>query len=348
MADDSKPQKTTDIPPSIPITELPLGGGVLAPTSGGAVTATAADDFAARLPSGGITLGVDDDVEEKLKNAAPAFGNVLSAIGNAIVESQKTLDNSVVETINKLNDTTIDVVNQVVIELNDDGIPFDDEEHKPHLVKNTVSVLNYYTPVFHAWRKVEISMDLAVGAFHAQQGFQFTQKQSNTSIGGGFSWSGAFGGWFSASHSSSQQSVQSSSQSDAAWNSGQLLVDAELGPRAMTKFPPAAEIAIGPQMLILQGKITEQKSGSGAATVVTSRKVELAIEVRKSNGEPNPGVGINLEAPGLLGGGSDDTDAEGKLTFELIRDLPVGSSGYRQFPLSVNLGDMKKPYTLTL
>lgn len=345
MADDSQPQQTKDTPPQIPIVELPIGGGVVVPTSGGAVTATSGNDLAAGLPTGGATLsgGVDDDVEEKLKKAAPAFGNVLSAIGNAVAESQKALDKSVVETINKLNDTTIDVVNQVVIELNDDGVPYGDDQHTT-LVKNTVSVLNYYTPVFHAWKDVRISMDLAVGAFHAQQGFQFSRQQSNTSIGGGFSWSGAFGGWFSASHSSSQQTVQSSSQNDAAWSSGQLLVDAELGARNMTKFPPAAEIAIGPQIFILQGKITEQKSG----TVVTSRSIDLAVAVRKVSGEPNPGVSVSLEAPGLLGGGSVATDAQGEITFQLTRDLPTGTSGFRQFSLSINLGDMKKPYTLTL
>jgi hypothetical protein len=303
MAEDSKPQETINAPPQIPIIELPAGGGVLAPASAGSSTAvTAGDGFAARLPTGGVTLGVDDDTEEQLKKAAPAFGNVLSAISNAVAESQKALDKSVVDTINKLNDTTIDVVNQVVIELDDNGVPYGDEAHTT-LVKNTVSVLNYYTPVFHAWKEVRISMDLAVGAFHQQQGFQFSQKQSNTSIGGGISWSGAFGGWFSASHSSSQQSVQSSSQNDVAWSSGQLLVDAELGSRAVVKFPPAAEIPIGPQILVLQGKIAEQKTGQ----VVTRRTVDLAIQVRKVNGAPNPGVAINVEAPGLAGGGSNTT-----------------------------------------
>src|SRR5688572_127590 len=137
MAEDSKPQETINAPPQIPIIELPAGGGVLAPASAGSSTAvTAGDGFAARLPTGGVTLGVDDDTEEQLKKAAPAFGNVLSAIGNAVAESQKALDKSVVDTINKLNDTTIDVVNQVVIELDDNGVPYGDEAHTT-LVKNT-------------------------------------------------------------------------------------------------------------------------------------------------------------------------------------------------------------------
>jgi hypothetical protein len=341
MTEESKPQETINAPPQIPIVELPAGGGVLTPTNGGSMAA--GGGFAARLPTGGITLDVGDDTEEQLKKGAPAFGNVLAAIGSAIADSQKALDQSVVDTINKLNDTKIEVVNQVVIELDDNGVPYGDEQHTT-LVKNTVSVLNYYTPVFHAWKEVRISMDLAVGAFHQQQGFQFSQKQSNTSLAGGFSWTGAFGGWFSGSHSSSQVSVQSSSQTDVAWSSGQLLVDAELGSRSVVKFPPAAEIPVGPQILVLQGKIAEQKTGQ----VVTRRTVDLAIQVRKVNGEPNPGVAIIVEAPGLAGGGGKTTEADGKITFQLMRDLPAGVTGFRQFPLSINLGDIKKPYTLTL
>lgn len=343
MADDSQPQPTTNAPPQTPIIELPTGGGVVAPASGGAVTA-AADGFALPLPSGGVSLAtpVDDKVEEDLKKAAPAFGNVLAAIGNAVAESQKALDKAVVDTVNKLNDTTIEVVNQVVIELDDNGVPFGDAQHVT-LVKNSVSVLNYYTPVFHAWKEVRISMDLAVGAFHTEQGVQFAQKQSTSSVGGAFSWSGAFGGWFSASHSSSQQSVQISSQNDAVWSSGQLLVDAELGARTMVQFPPAAEIPVGPQILVVQGKITETLTGSDP-----SRQVDLTIQVRKANGEPNPQKGIDLQAAGLLGGGSKVTDAAGTVVFQLQRALPAGTSGFRQFPLSITFGDMKKPYTLTL
>lgn len=348
MADNKKSKPTHDEPAQKPAADLPQGGLEVAPAGGGAVPVTVPEDFAARLPSGGFMLSaleedVAEDVGAKLEEAAPAFGNVLSAIGNAVAESQKALDKSVVDTINKLNDTTIDVVNQVVIELNDDGVPYGDEAHTT-LVKNTVSVLNYYTPVFHAWREVRIAMDLAVGAFHTQQGFQFSQKQSSTSIGGGISWAGAFGGWFSASHSRSQQSAESSSQSDVAWSSGQLLVDAEIGPRATVDFPPAAEIAIGPQILILQGKIEELKSG----TTVTGRSVDLAIEIRKSNGEPNPEVAFTVEAPGLSGGGNKATDKQGKATVQLTRDLSAGTRGFRQFPLSVRLGAMSKPYPLTL
>jgi hypothetical protein len=338
--------------PQPPLAEVPAGG-VVVPSTGGGVVAAGADDIATWLPSGAVMLDVDPGkaTEADLKKAAPAFGNVLSAIGNAVAASQKALDDALLSTVKKLNDTTIDVVNQVVIELNDDGVPYADEEHT-HLVKNTVSVLNYYTPVFHAWKNVSISMDLTVGAFHAEQGFQFASKQANTSIGGGFSWSGAFGGWFSASHSSSQQSVQSSSQSDAAWSSGQLLVDAELGPRAMAKFPPATEIPVGPQILVAPGKISEQKTGS----TVNSRSIDLAIEVRKSSGAPNPHAAIDAEAPGLLKRllGPDGTtaataaDENGKMTMQLTRNIPLGTTGFQQFQLTIILGDMRKPYNVTL
>jgi hypothetical protein len=274
----------------------------------------------------------------------PAFGNVLAAIGGAVAESQKGFDKAVTDSINKLNATKIDVVSQVVIDLDDNGLPFGDASHT-HLVTNNVSVLQYYTPVFHAWKRVDVAMDLSVGEFHAQQGVTFSQKQSSTSIGGGLSWSGAFGGWFSASHSSSQQKVEINTQSDAEWVSGQLLVDAEIGVRKTVEFPPAAEIAIGPRILIQQGDITETKDNNGK---VDSRTIALNIQVRKASGEVLPNAPLEVEPTTAALVTIPSADPNGKIACTITRNVPPGSTALRQIPLTFKLGDLRRPYEVTL
>jgi hypothetical protein len=340
MPDETK-QPTTNAPPQS-ITDLPAGGGVVVPGGGGVVTAPVGGGLPPIPGGGGVTLGSDTDVEDKLKKAVPAFGNVLAAIGGAVADSQKSLDKAVIDSINKLNDTKITVMSQLEIELGEDGAP----NGIATPITNEVSVLQYYTPVFHCWKRVDIAMDVTVADFHETQGVSFKSKQSSTSVAGGLSWNKGWGGWFTASHSESQQSAQVNTQVDVEWTSGQLLVDAEMGPRPIAKFAPATVISVGPQLMISQGQITDVMTG----TQVTGRKVQFEVQSRKFTGEPNSAQTIEVDYPPTLPGIhplSIVTDAGGKATFELRRDIS-GPTGFRQFPLTIALGDIKQSYTLTI
>jgi len=339
MPEETK-QPTTNAPPQA-ITDLPAGGGVVIPGGSGVMTAPTGGGGIAPLPGGGVTLGSDTDVEDVLKKAEPAFGNVLAAIGGAVADSQKSLDKAVIDSINKLNDTKITVTSQVEIDIDDDGVP-----SGATLVTNEVSVLQYYTPVFHCWKHVDISMDVTVSDFHETQGVRFSSKQSNTSIAGGVSWNKGWGAWFSASHSQSQQSSESNTQVDTEFTSGQLLVDAEIGPRPIAKFAPATEITVGPQLMVSQGDITEITNNGQ----ITGRKVTFEVQSRKFTGEPNSGASIHVEYPPSLAGLHPldvTTDGSGKATFDLRRDF-AGAAAFRQFPLTIALGDIKQSYTLTI
>jgi hypothetical protein len=203
--------------------------------------------------------------------------------------------------------------------------------------------LNYFTPTFHEWKDVTITMDLVVGEYDAKQGFTFANQQSNTTVGGGVSWAGSFSGSFSVQHASVSQSVQTNAQQVSEWSSGQLLVDAQLGPRRTGKFPVPASVVIAPQIYITQGQVTDVKNGN----TVTSRSVVLTIELRKASGEISVNRTITLEAGGLLGGGSYSTDPKGQATMTLTRNLTAGSS-FQKFPLSVSLGQIRQPFTVTL
>lgn len=340
MSDGSTPQneQKTDGSES-PATELPRAGGVISAGTGDAMMAP--EPFS---PTGSLLASEDPGVTttDKLGAGAPAFGNVLTAIGTAVATSQKALDKGVVEAIKKLNDKKITIVTQVVQELNDYGIP---DPKKTNLITNEVSVLNYFTPTFHEWKNVELSMDLTVGAFHSEQGVQFNAHQESSSVGASGSW--GFGGWFNFSHASASQSVSTSDRLDVAWSSGQVHLDAQLGPRNTGKFPVPSSVEIGPQIYVTQGAVAEQKTGD----TVTGRSVDVLIELRKTNGAPmQKGVNIVLESGKLLPSFPDgsSTDDNGRVKVQLKRSLSSAATGFEKFPLSVSLGAKRQPFTVTL
>jgi hypothetical protein len=347
MADETKPQdprKTTSANPQNPITELPRDGGVLATPTGGiaAPTSGIVADASPPGPTGGVTLGVGEDVAKKLADNKGVFGDVLRDIGFSVAESQKALDQSVISGIKKLNDTKIKVVTQVVQELNDDGIP---DASKTKLITNELSALNFFTPNFLEYKEVLLSMDLTVGEFHGEQGVKFHNEQESTSVGGGGTW--GFGGWFNLSHSRSEQNVAINNSQDVSWSSGQVHVSATLGERTTGKFPTPATVEIGPQIFVTQGAVAEQKTGE----VVTSRSVDVMIEVRKVDGSPmQQGVNIVVETAGLLPSFTDGsaTNAQGRVNLKLTRSLAGSAKGFTKFPLSAALGAKRKAFTVTL
>lgn len=353
MADETKPTTTTTSSTTAqnPLTELPREGGIVG-APGGAVAASggavAAPATAASLPpSGGIILGAGEDAARRLGEGAPVFGQVLESVGLAIAESQKALDEGVITGIKKLNDTKIKVVTQVVQELTEDGLP---DASKTQLVTNELSVLNFFVPTFHEWKNVELAMDLTIGEFDAEQGVKFHAQQESTSVGGGFSKSWGFGGagWFGVSRAETEQTVNVDNLQDVSWSSGQVRVSALLGPRRTGKFPTPANVEIAPQIYVTQGGISEQKTDD----VVTSRAVDLMIEIRKRDGSTmQQGVPIVVESGGLLpdfGNTGSVTDAKGRVKVKLTRSLAGAPKGFQKFPISVALKAKRQPFTVTL
>jgi hypothetical protein len=346
MADETKPTDTTtsSTTPQNSVTELPREGGIVGAT-GGAVAAP--QTAASPAPSGGIILGAGEDAANRLIEGAPVFGKVLELVGFAVAQSQQSLDEGVITGVKKLNDTKIKVVTQVVQELNEDGLP---DASKTQLVTNELSVLNFFVPTFHEWKNVELAMDLTVGEFDAEQGVKFHAEQESTSVGGGFSKSWYFGGagWFGMSHSESEQTTNVETSQDMTWSSGQVRVSALLGPRRTGKFPTPATVEIAPQIYVTQGAISEQKTDE----VVTSRAVDVMIEVRKRDGSTmQQGVPIVVESGGLLpdfGGTGSVTDAKGRVKVKLTRSLAGGAKGFQKFPISVALKAKRQPFTVTL
>lgn len=339
MAEETRPDQQTQTQGGIP----PLGGiapeGAMVAAGGGGIV----------LPAGGITL--DDPgkkTTDQLGAGAPAFGNLLKTVGDAVVTSQKLLDQSVIDTVNALNDTNIDVVTTMVVELKENGQP-DATLSKP--IINNLSVLNFFTPTFHEWKSVGISMDLEVTNFHAEQALQFNQHQASQSYGGSYAW--GFGGWFSYQQQSSDVSLNRNSQVDTSWSSGSCRIDAELGPRRTGKFPVPASFTIGPRIYIAQGKVNETKNG----TVVSSRDIDLIVQVRKADGSPNPGKTLDvdggtllvsfLDPAGTTAAGTSTTDPQGRIKINVKRNLG-SNTGYQKLPVTVSLQAVSKTFNVTL
>ena len=98
-----------------------------------------------------------------------------------MADSQAALDQGVIDTVNTLGNTNITVVTDVIQHLNDDGEP---DPALTELVTTDLSVLNFFTPTIHEWKRVALSMDLSVGAFSESDGLTFNAEQSGGGVGG--------------------------------------------------------------------------------------------------------------------------------------------------------------------
>ena len=91
--------------------------------------------------------------------------------------------------------------------------------------------------------------------------------------------------------------------------------------------------------------MTQQTSGTS-----NTRAIDIEIQIRKSDGSANPGKNIVLDAGGLLPSfaAGSATDSDGKIKASLTRNLTPGFTGFRKFPVSVALGQIRKSFTVTL
>lgn len=310
---------------------------------GGIIAGATASALGAPVGLTGGALALSADVSGELANLAPAFGDVLSSIGLAVAGSQAALDKSLIDTAKKLSGTTITVVSEVIQKLNDDGLPtIEDTE----LIQNDVSLINYVSPTVHEWKSVALSMDFSVGAVDNETAFTFNRTQHRTSIGTGGIW--GFLGWFDMQSSTTSVNVNTRTDYEANWATGQIRLDAMLGPRIGQNFPTPTQIVIGPQIFFSLGTVKETTS-SGNQT----RAMDVLIKVLKSDGSVNPNVNIVIDSPfppsfvtdGGFTGSTTNSDGEIKVTF--TRTVPAG---FRRVPgtVTARLGGVSKSTEITL
>ena len=303
-------------------------------------------------PLGALPLGfgagtLAADVSGQLKAVAPTFGSVLSSIGIGVADSQTALDKGVIDTVNELAGTNITVVTDVIQHLDDDGLP---DTSLTELVSTDLSVLNFFMPTIHEWKRVAISMDLSVGAFSESDGVQFNAQQQGGGIGG----AGLFWGFLGLNETSSYDNTQMGSvahQQEASWSAGEVRLDATLGPRTTGKLPVASQVSVGPQIVFSQGA-TKEVAVSGAGV---NRSVDLVITVLKAAGDPNPTKPITVSAGGLRTAFSSTapftgniTNADGQILLTVTRNVPNAGTGAINATVIARLGAFSQSSTLTI
>src|ERR1041384_5873370 len=313
-------------------------GGVIAGSSGGGA------------PSGLFTmgLGLGADVSQELLDLSPTFGDVLLSIGTGVADSQTELDRGLVDTATQLSNTKIDVITEVIQKLDDNGLP---DADNTKLIKNNVSLINFVNPTVHEWKSVALSMDLSVGALDNESGMSFSAKQwKNNAHAYGLFW--GFLGWFDTDSQPQTQDSTRHSRQEADWATGQVRMDALLGPRRTTKFPIPAQVTIGPTINFSQGSVQETLTGD----VVTGRFIDVLINVRKKDGSVNPSVGLEADTDRFAFSWIDtapftgsNTNPQGQAKLRITRDIPNPTFARPlKVKLSIRLGDMAKDLEVIL
>lgn len=299
------------------------------------------------LPIGLGTSALAADVSGQLQAVAPTFGSVLSSIGIGVADSQTALDKGVVDTVNELSDTNITVVTDVIQHLDDDGLP---DTSLTELVSTDLSVLNFFMPTVHEWKRVAISMDLSVGAFSETDGVQFNAEQQGGGVGG----AGLFWGFVGVSETTSYDNDQMGSrthQQEASWSAGEVRLDATLGPRTTGTLPVASQVSVGPQIVFSQGA-TKEVAVAGAGV---NRSVDVLITVLKAAGDPNPTKPVTVTVAGLRTAFSSTapftgnvTNPNGQLMLTVTRNVPNAGAGAINATLIARLGAFTQSYNLTI
>jgi hypothetical protein len=289
------------------------------------------------------------NIPQMMDDTAPTFGNVLKAIGLGVATSQEALDKGIIETVNTLNGTKITVVTDVVLKLDDDGMPIVSDDD---LVSQEVSVLNYVTPTIHEWKHVALSMDLSMSSVSEERGIEFTREQRViTNHNYGLFW--GFFGWTDTDDQTTTSTYNQQTKREVDWESGQVRLDAMLGPRTTTKFPVPAQVSTGPQIFLNTGALVETKDTHG---VVTDRSLDILLKIIKADGSVNPNVGPLAVNAGVLLVSAADTDgytagqtnAEGKAKFTLSRKIFGGFGQPYRTKVTVTWNDIVRTLEVVL
>lgn len=340
------PESTSLAPAAeAPVAAVLAGDALPAPllTPDFPVTAAATSPLPAGMLTGILSGGAGDPMA-LIGGMAPTFGNVLMNIGAGIAASQEALDKSLIDTVNKLTDTKITVVTDVVQELDDDGLP--DQENGPVLVTEEVSMINYVAPSQQVWKNVSLSMDMTVSGISSESGLVFKQEQTSVSGSGNSFW--GFYGWFDAAGSNSEYTRDTRSEYESRWASGQVRLDATMEARRTEKLPVGVELEIGPRVYFIQSPLVE----TPLSRTTVRRVLDVTVKVYKSTGALNGGAVLEVGCQPFAWSfpvAGNATNADGEKVVRLTRDVPAGTA-VEPLPgvVTVKLGDMVRTYNVAL
>ena len=325
---------------TIPVTPAPRTAAPVVPAPAAALAGFGA-------PAGFGAALAAADVSGQLKAVAPTFGDVLKSIGIGVADSQAALDQGVISTVNELADTNITVVTDVIQHLDDDGLPVAADTE---LVSTDLSVLNFFMPTVHEWKRVALSMDLSCGAFNESDGLSFNAKQSGGGVGGAGLFWGFLGVNYEYGYDNEQNGTRSHEQ-EASWSSGEVRIDAILGPRRPGSFPCRARWPSAHRSCSRRARSRRPPWPGRASTARSTwssrsaRPVATSTPACRCGSRPGGCAPASRSTAPFTG---NQTNPNGQVLVTVTRNVPNAGAAAARVTLVARLGAMSQTYALTI
>ncbi|MDP9193145.1 MAG: hypothetical protein M3P06_15715 [Acidobacteriota bacterium] len=299
-----------------------------------------------------VEAAPSSNIGNALTGAGSNFAALLEGVGTAVGATQKHLTETSADTVSELAKTMVEVpaVNETIY--GDNGEILSSVTHT-----QLATALTIFDPVFYDYTQVRLQAEFSISQLA-------TASNSSTSVGisgGGLSlgFSSAFRGGGGFSSSSSSTNVATSTDRVSAI--GRVRMFSEMAPTAVI-IPSPIQVTIGPSIRILEGELTEVRSGSD----VTSRKQQVTIEfVKKDGSTPIPGKILAIDSEGVPWsydeGNAEDqddlvvTNDQGRVTLTVERTFPLPSEDApppdttpQPVTLTVRRGQLSNNTVLTL
>jgi len=295
-------------------------------------------------PVGAGTASLDipnSDVSDELARAGTAFGDLISAVGQAVASTQRKLNDTAVATTTALAETTVDVLAVQETVYDDDGNIDESVSHEQRL-----PLITFIDPVLYQWSQVRVQ-----GNFVANELSAGSTSSSSTFHGDDSSSQGGllviFGGGATTVHGNTT-STNSSSTITRDSSVGQVRMYSELVPRHDIGVPKPRQAVQGPRLAIFAGAITDIPAAGGNPA---QRTMEVTIEYFRRDSTPIQGKLISVESSGVpfeYDGGINTTDADGKVTILLRRTFidATADTSPAEFIVSARIGIVSNDTTV--
>jgi len=296
------------------------------------------------MPNPSMSLAVDPidpGIGDEMGVAGLAFGDLIEHTGNAVAQTQNQLNLTGAATAQALANTLIDVI--AVEETNYDEFGEVDTQ-----VSHTrqLPLINFIDPVFYEWSHVRLQ-----GQFYAREFSDSTTAHSNNYSSQNNSEQHGllvFFGGGRTSVSSRERTTDANRVNTSDVSIGRMRMNALLRPRSDVSIPKPTQVIQGPNIVIMQGAVTEDSSPG----FIASRSIGIAVQYLKRDGTPIVGKLLNIETDGLVWefDGASTTDSSGLISITIYRtflDADVDSTP-ANFVLSVRKGMVANDTTIQL
>ncbi len=222
-------------------------------------------------------IGLKADVTPQLRQAAPAFGDVLLSIGNAVQVTQTALDDTALDSLKTLAAQKVDVPVLIEQTLTEDGIP-----DTVKITTASMPLTSIISPSMQQIDQMTLRMDMRVQSFDATSGIKFNQNLA--SAGASYS-RGSFG--YALSMSNTNVNAQFSNMSE--FSSGSVIMSMDIVDRTGFQIPTPLEYGIGANLLVrlTDVKQTLATTGTPPNTVITiTRTATLTVKKTTASGSP--------------------------------------------------------------